>query len=174
MNAMRPSITPLDIRKRTFPLRFRGLDRNEVTQYLDLVADDLEELMRTLDELERENDRLKDEVARHRESEATLKETLLMAQRSAESLRLDSEREADRILADANRHADRLVQQALEKTAEKEKRIRELRVERKNFHLKLQGMLDMFQQVLNFDKEEEDLDSSVSVIRPKRKEGEAP
>ena len=174
MNAMRPSISPLDIRKRTFSLRFRGLDRNEVAQYLDLVADDLEELMRTLDELERENDRLKDEVARHRESEASLKETLLLAQKSAESLRIDSEREAERILADANRHADRLVQHALEKTAEKEKRIRELRVERKNFHLKLQGMLDMFQQVLNFDKEEEDHDASVSVIRPKRKEGEAP
>ena len=173
MNVMRPSITPLDIRKRSFAIRFRGLDRNEVTQYLDVVADDIEELMRTLDELERENSRLKDEVARHRESEATLKETLMLAQRSAENLRADAEREADRVLADANRQGERLVQQALEKAAEKEKRIRELRVERKNFHLKLQGMLDMFQQVLNFDKEEEDLDASVSVMRPKRKDGEA-
>jgi len=173
MNAMRPSITPLDIRKRTFPARFRGLDRNEVTQYLDVVADDLEELMRTLDELERENVRLKEEVARHREGETSLKETLLLAQRSADTLRADTEREAERIVAEANRHADRLVQHALEKAAEKEKRIRELRVERKNFHLKLQGMLDMFQQVLNFDKEEEDLDHSVAVMRPKRKDGEA-
>jgi cell division initiation protein len=164
----------MDVRKRTFSVRFRGLDRNEVAQYLDAVADDLEELMRTLDELERESLRLKEEVARHRESEATLKETLMLAQRSAETLRADAEREADRIVSEANRHADRLVQHALEKSAEKEKRIRELRVERKNFHLKLQGMLDMFQQVLNFDKEEEDLDSSVSVLRPKRKEGEAP
>ena len=173
MNAMRPNITPMDVRKRTFNLRLRGLDRNEVTQYLDVVADDLEELMRTLDELERDNSRLKDEVARHRETETMLKETLLMAQRNAEALRADSEREADRILAEANRQGEKLVQQALEKAAEKEKRIRELRVERKNFHLKLQGMLDMFQQVLNFDKEEEDLDASVSVMRPKRKDGEA-
>ncbi len=173
MNAMRPAITPLEIRKRTFPIRFRGLDRNEVAQYLELVGDDLEELMRMLDELERENSRLKEEVAHHRQTEAVLKETLLMAQRNAEALRADSEREADRILAEANRQGERLVQQSLEKAAEKEKRIRELRVERKNFHLKLQGMLDMFQQVLNFDKEEEDLDSSVSVMRPKRKDGEA-
>lgn len=173
MSVMRPSISPLDICKRTFPLRFRGLDRNEVTQYLDLLADDLEELMRTLDELERENSHLKEEVARHRESENSLRETLMMAQRNAEMLRTDSEREADRILAEANRQGERLVQQSLEKAAEKEKRIRELRVERKNFHLKLQGMLDMFQQVLNFDKEEEDLDHSVSVMRPKRKDGEA-
>ncbi len=166
-------MTPMDIRKRTFSLRFRGLDRNEVTQYLDVVADDLEELMRALDELERVNSRLREEVDRHRESEASLKETLLLAQRNAQTLRLDTEKEAERILVEANRHADRLVQQALEKAAEKEKRIRELRVERKNFQLKLQGMLDMFQQVLNFDKEEEDLDSSVSVMRPKRKDGEA-
>lgn len=166
-------MTPMDIRKRTFSLRLRGLDRNEVAQYLDVVADDLEELMRALDELERENSRLKEEVDRHRESEASLKETLLLAQRSAQTLRLDTEKEAERILVEANRHADRLVQQALEKAAEKEKRIRELRVERKNFQLKLQGMLDMFQQVLNFDKEEEDLDSSVSVLRPKRRDGEA-
>lgn len=173
MKMMRPSITPLDIRKRSFPLRLRGLDRNEVAQYLEVLADDLEELMRTLDELERENARLKDELTHHRETEATLKQTLFLAQRNAETLRSDSEREADRILAEANRQGERLVQQALEKTAEKERRIRELRVERKNFHLKLQGMLDMFQQVLNFDKEEEDLDASVAVIRPKRKDGEA-
>jgi len=31
------------------------------------------------------------------------------------------------------------MQQALERVAETEKRMRELRVERKNFHLKLQG-----------------------------------
>jgi len=173
MRVMRPSITPMDVRKRTFSVRLRGLDRNEVTQYLDAVADDLEELLRALDELERENARLKDEVARHRENETMLKETLLLAQRSAENLRTDSEREADRILAEANRQAERLVQQALEKAADKEKRIRELRVERKNLQLKLQGTLDMFQQVLNFDREEEDLDSSVSVMRPKRKDGEA-
>ena len=173
MSGMRPSITPMDVRKRTFSVRLRGLDRNEVTQYLDAVADDLEELLRTLDEVERENSRLKDELARHRENETMLKETLLLAQRSAENLRADSEREADRILAEANRQGERLVQQALEKTAEKEKRIRELRVERKNLQLKLQGTLDMFQQVLNFDREEEDLDSSVSVMRPKRKDGEA-
>ena len=169
---MRTSLTPLELRKRSFSPRFRGFDRNEVLQFLELLADDLEELHRQFDELDRENVRLKDEVARHRENEETLRQTLVVAQRSAEGLRANSEKEAERIVAEAERQADRLVQQALEKVAEKEKRIRELRVERKNFHLKLQGMLDMFQQVLNFDREEEDLDSSVSVMRAKRREGE--
>jgi cell division initiation protein len=169
---MRSPLTPLELRKRTFAVRLRGYDRTEVQQYFEVLADDLEELYRSLDELERTNTRLREELAGHREKEATLRDTLVLAQRSADTLRASAEKEAERIVAEAERNADRLVQQALEQVAEREKRIRELRMERKNFHLKLQGMLDMFQQVLNFDKEEEELDSSVSVLRPKRREGE--
>jgi len=163
----------LEIRKRMFSKRFRGFDVVEVVQFNESIAEDLEEMLRSLDELERENERLRVENARHRETEGTLRETLVSAQRSADGLKHSAEREADLVLADANRQAERLVQQALERVAETEKKIRELRVERKNFHLKLQGMLDMFQQVLIFDKEEDDLDASISVLRPKKREGDA-
>ena len=57
--------------------------------------------------------------------------------------------------------------------ADTEKKIRELRVERRNFQLKFQGMLDLFQQVLNFDSEEDEMEGSISVHRPRRKEGES-
>ena len=170
---MRSPITPLDIRKRAFTKRFRGYDTAEVSQFLEGMGEDIEDLYRRLDELERENDRLKGENARFRETESTLKETLLLAQRSAEGLRSTSEREAEQRIAEAERHGERLMNQAMERAAETEKKIRELRVERKNFHLKLQAMLDMFQQVLNFDKEEEELDASVHVLRSKRREEES-
>lgn len=168
---MRLTITPLELRKRTFAKRMRGYDVTEVTQFLDSMADDLEELFRSVDELERDSVRLKDELERHRQTETTLKETLLVAQRSADSLRVTSEKEAENVVAEAERQADRLMHQALEKAAETEKKIRELRMERKNFHLKLQGMIDLFQQVLNFDKEEDELEGSVSVLRARRREG---
>jgi cell division initiation protein len=167
---MRPSISPLDLRKRLFAKRFRGYDIQEVTQFLETFADDLEELFRDIDELERENSRLKEENTRHRETESTLKETLLLAQRSAEGLRTSSEKDAERVVADAGRQADRLMQQALGQAGEVERKIRDLRLERKNFHLKLQGMIDLFQQILNFDKEDDDLEASLSVLRAKRRE----
>ena len=66
-----------------------------------------------------------------------------------------------------------MVQQAFDRMAETEKKIRELRVERRNFHIKFQGMLDLFQQVLKFDREEDEMESSIAVHRPKRKEGES-
>ena len=170
---MRPAITPLELRKRTFSRRFRGYDSAEVAQFLDTMGEDLEELFRTVDELERENGRLKDEVARYRETETSLKDTLLLAQRSADTLRSTTTKESERILADAERQAERLMQHAMDRVSETERRLRELRVERKNYHLKLQGMIDMFQQVLNFDKEEEDLDGSLSILRARRQEGES-
>lgn len=169
---MRPTISPLEIRKRTFSRKWRGVDRDEVAQFLEALGEDVQELFREIDELERENARMKEENARHRETEATLKETLLLAQRSAESLRSSTEQEAERVLSTAEAKAEALMQQTMERVSETEKKIRELRVERKNFHLKLQGMIDLFQQVLNFDKEEDELDNSVALHRPKRREGE--
>jgi cell division initiation protein len=170
---MRPSITSLEIRKRQFPKRFRGLDPADVAQFLEALAEDFEEMTRELDELERENTRLTEENARHRETEATLKETLLLAQRSADSLREASEKDAGRILGEAEAKAEKMIEQALDRMAETEKKIRELRMERRNFHIKFQGMLDLFQQVLKFDKEEDEMEASIAVHRPKRREGEA-
>jgi cell division initiation protein len=172
MGPMRPTISPLEVRKRTFSRAFRGFDREEVEHFLEALAEDLEELFRALDELERENARLGEEVARHRETEATLKETLVLAQRSAENLRASTEQDAERILREAEHKGDTIVRQAMERVSEMERAIRELRVERKNFHLKLQGMIDMFQQVLNFDKQEDEQDKSVSLYRPKKREGD--
>jgi cell division initiation protein len=172
---MKSSITPLELRKKTFNKRLRGYDRSEVDHFLEDLAEDLEAVWRRMDELEVENVRLKDEMARHRESEATLRDTLLLAQKSADGLREASARESERVIAEAEHQADRLVHQSLERTAEIEKRVRDLRVERKNFHIKLQGMLDMFQQVLNFDREDDELSANVSVMRSKaekKREGE--
>lgn len=169
---MRPTISPLEVRKRTFSRAFRGFDREEVGHFLEALGEDLEELFRALDELERENARLGEEVARHRETEATLKETLVLAQRSAENLRASTEQDAERILSEAEHKGDALVRQAMERVSEMERAIRELRIERKNFHLKLQGMIDMFQQVLNLDKQEDEADRSVSIWRAKKREGD--
>jgi len=118
---MRPTISPLEVRKREFTRAFRGYNREEVRQFLEALAEDLEELFRTLDELERESVRLAEENTRHRETEATLKETLLMAQRSAESLRASTEQDAERILRDAEQKGETIVRQAMERVAEMER-----------------------------------------------------
>ena len=39
-------ITPLDIRQQQFTVRFRGFDAEEVDTFLEMIADEYEELMR--------------------------------------------------------------------------------------------------------------------------------
>lgn len=173
---MKPSISPLELRKRTFAKRLRGYDRNEVNQFLESMAEDMEGIWRRMDELERENVRLQEDASRHSESETTLRDTLLLAQKSADGLREAAGKEAELVVAEAERQADRLVAQSMDRASEIEKRIRDLRMERKNFHLKLQGMLELFQQVLVFDKEDDDHSATVSVMRTKgekKREGES-
>lgn len=50
-------VTPLEIRQQQFPLRFRGLDPGEVDKFLEWVASEMEELIR-------ENTRLRDGIAK--------------------------------------------------------------------------------------------------------------
>ena len=169
---MKSAVTPLELRKKTFGKQLRGFDCTEVTHFLEDLAEEFEEIRRRTDELERENALLKEELSRHRESEATLRDTLLLAQKSADGLRAASAKEAARVVAEAEHQADRLVHQSLERTAEIERRIRDLRVERKSFQVKLQGMLEMFQQVLNFDREDDDLLANVSVLRARAERAE--
>jgi DivIVA domain-containing protein len=47
---MRPTISALEVRKRTFARKLRGYDRDEVRQFLEALAEDLEELFRALAE----------------------------------------------------------------------------------------------------------------------------
>jgi cell division initiation protein len=165
---MRSGLSPLDLRKRNFSKRLNGFDQTEVTQFVETLAEDLEDLYRKLDELERDNHHLKQENARHRENEATLRETLVMAQKSADSFRDHAERESRAIITEAERQSERLMQQAMERATDIDRKIRELRIERRNFQIKLQGMIDLFQQVLNFDREEDEMEASLTTMRAKK------
>lgn len=64
-------ITPLDIQQQQFRVRFRGFDMVEVDNFLDLLSNEFEELLKENNQL-REEDRRK--LARINELEAEEKE----------------------------------------------------------------------------------------------------
>ena len=69
-----------------------------------------------------------------------------------------SDTRVDRIVAIAGAGADTVLFQTTG----------HLKLQRANFRLKLKSMLDMFQQVLEFDQDEDEKSSSVSyLVRPK-------
>jgi cell division initiation protein len=169
-----PRLTPLEIQKHEFSRKWKGLDPVEVESYLAMAAEEMEELARLNAELDGRVRHLVEENEEHRERERILKATLLTAQRASEDIRTAAQKDAERIVGEAQEAGERLTHSALQRSAEIEKAIQELKIQRANFRLQLQKMIELFQQVLDFDREEDDRERPVSYLtRKAEKEGGA-
>jgi cell division initiation protein len=131
-------VTPLEIRQQQFPLRFRGLDPEEVDKFLELVASDMEGLIR-------ENARLRDGVAkkdqelqRMQQGEDELKKALTAiqeiredwigrAEKQAEQVLMESELKAKQLQTEAERRLESLQHEVQELTRQKHQLVSELR-----------------------------------------------
>jgi cell division initiation protein len=166
-------MTPLEIQRHEFSRKWKGLDPVEVETFLTSVAEEMEEILRSNAELEGRVRALEEENLEHRERERILKETLLTAQRASEDIRTAAQREAERIVREAEDAGERLAHNALQRSAEIEKAIHELKIQRANFRLQLQKMIELFQQVLDFDREEDEKDRPLSYLtrKPGKEEG---
>jgi cell division initiation protein len=160
-------MTPLEIQKREFSRRWKGLDPVEVQTYLTDVAEDMEALARENADLETRLRSLEVENEEHRERERILKQTLLSAQQASEDIRAAARKEAELVVREAQDSSEKLTHSALQRSAEIEKAIHELKIQRTNFRLQLQKMIELFQQVLEFDRDENDRDHPVSYLTRK-------
>lgn len=164
---MNAKITAVEIQKRDFPIARKGYPPEAVRGFLNSVAEDFQSLVRENSELETRLRRLEEENLEHRDREHILKETLLSAQRISEEMKSNARREAEIVLRQAEMAGQQLTTEALQQSAKVERAIRDLKLQRANFRLKLKSMLEMFQTVLDFDEEEDEKTSSVSyLVRP--------
>ncbi|HYB52863.1 MAG TPA: DivIVA domain-containing protein [Thermoanaerobaculia bacterium] len=168
-----PRLTPLEIQKHEFSTKWKGLDPVEVESFLAMVAEEVEEAARVNADLEAQVRHLAEENEEHRERERILKATLLTAQRASEDIRTAATKDAERIVQEAQEAGERLTHSALQRSAEIEKAIQELKIQRANFRLQLQKMIELFSQVLEFDRDESEKDRPVSYLtrKPEKEEG---
>ena len=170
---MATRLSPLEIQKREFSRRWKGLDPQEVHNFLHEAAEDMEALARENAELENRIRSLEQENEEHRERERILKQTLLSAQQASEDIRGAARKEAELVVREGHDSAEKLTHSALQRAAEIEKAIHELRLQRTNFRLQLQKMVELFQQVLEFDREDHDKERPLSYLTRKPKEESA-
>jgi cell division initiation protein len=149
------NLTPLEIQKQTFSRTLKGYNVDEVRAYLHLVAEEIERLLRENDRTSRDVAMLREDLEDHSNRERILKDTLLAAQKVAEDLTGNARKEAELIVKDAELLADRLIGQAMQRVGDLERAIGDLKVERRGARIKLQGTIEMIQQLLVLDAEEE-------------------
>ncbi|MDY6825701.1 MAG: DivIVA domain-containing protein [Bacillota bacterium] len=105
-------ITPLDIQEKEFERSFRGYDMEDVDDFLDEVAGDLEKLLRKNEELKEEINRLLEKNKNYHKMEETLHSAIVVAQETAEEVKQNAKRESDLIRREAEREAKQIIEDA--------------------------------------------------------------
>lgn len=149
------NLTPLEIQKQTFSRVLKGYQVDEVRAYLHLVAEEIERLVRENDRLSRDSAVLREDLEDHSNRERILKDTLLSAQKVAEDLTANARKEAELIVKDAELLSERLIGQAMQRVADLERSITDLKIERRAVRNKLQSTLDSVQHMVVLDAEQE-------------------
>jgi cell division initiation protein len=106
------SMTPVEIRHVVLPRRPLGYERDATDQLLTDIAASFEHVWRERADLRDELEELESELARHKELEQALRNTLLSAERMADDMRAQARREADVIVAEARSAARDIVSSA--------------------------------------------------------------
>ncbi len=149
------ALTPLDIRKTTFPQKLRGFDPEEVERFLALVAEELTARLTDVARLSQENRELRQYLGAARRRQEELQEAMLHAQRLSQEITDNAKREARLLVKEAEVAADSMINQAIEQANRFESKIVELRGMRRDLQLKLKNHLDVYQRLLDEDVEDE-------------------
>ena len=106
------TLTPVEIKHVKLAVRPLGYSRSATDRLLAEIAASFEDVWRDRADLRDEIEQLQGDLGRHRESEETLRNTLVSAERMAENVRTQAHREADVIVAEARSRARELTSQA--------------------------------------------------------------
>lgn len=135
------SISPLDIHNKEFKITLRGYDRNEVDDFLDQIIRDMEQILRENNELKDQVDRLEEKLDHYYNLEQTLHNALVVAQETAEEVKGAAKREAQLITKEAELKGERLVDDAIAKVRRMTNELDELRKQSEVFRARLINML---------------------------------
>ncbi len=137
-------LTARDIESKYFSRAMRGYTVSEVDEFLDRVAEDIQEYSLRCAELERRIDRLEEQIKEYENLKETLQGTLLMAQKSAEAKEEAASRQAETLLNEARLKAEQIV---LEASAAKDRERRDLyrlRQMKQEFKAEFRALLSRF------------------------------
>lgn len=105
-------LTSLDIKKQEFSKSFRGFDKLEVAAFLEIVAEEFEQLWGLNDSLQEKIKELENSLENYKKMEETWQNTLVTVQKSVDETKQTAQKEGEQILKDANAQKAEILKQA--------------------------------------------------------------
>ncbi|PSR29998.1 cell division initiation protein [Sulfobacillus thermosulfidooxidans DSM 9293] len=135
-------LTPLDIVNKEFKHGFRGYNEDDVNEFLDEIVRDYEALIRENDELKENTSGMTERLEQYRKLEATLQNTLVIAQQTAEEVKAAARKEAELIVREAEAKAEEIIRNAEARVREAENQLSQLRYETEKFRAQIKSLLE--------------------------------
>ena len=106
-------ITPLDIENKRFSKQVvNGYNVEDVDDFLDELVEDYGKNYKDLAEANEKIEKLTNDLEQYRNIEATLKNTLVVAQSTADEVKSVAKQQAEQIINDAKQQAEEILKQA--------------------------------------------------------------
>lgn len=102
----------MDINNKDFKKNFRGYDCDEVDEFLDKVAEDYETIYKENSLLKDKLELLEEKLKHYSKIEATIQNTLLLAQNAADQARETAKNESGLIIKQANDSSKKIIDKA--------------------------------------------------------------
>ncbi|MEK6546282.1 MAG: DivIVA domain-containing protein [Nitrospinota bacterium] len=141
--------SPQDVRQQQFKLKFRGFDIEEVDNYLELIAVELEELNKENDSLKSEIKKMAQEIEEYKKAENDFRRMISSAQDFRKDAIEKANQESQLIIKQAEMKAAETLKGAEEKTAKIEKDIDGLKAQKRQFEVLLRALIENHMKLLD-------------------------
>ncbi len=108
-------ITPVEIKNQEFRKAFYGYNENDVDEFLDLIIESYEKIFDENNELKDKVLALTEKMEQFGSLEDTLKETLLVAQKTATEIVQTSKNKADVMINDAELESKKIIDKNIDR-----------------------------------------------------------
>ncbi|SHK39140.1 DivIVA domain-containing protein [Paramaledivibacter caminithermalis] len=140
-------ITPLDIQNKEFTKALRGYKESEVDEFLDDVIDSYEKVYNENIEMKEKIRLLEEQIEKYNSLEKTLKDTLVVAQSTAEEVAMNANKKAELIIKEAEEKGRKIIDEARNEVTnikrEYEDAKKEFQIFKTRFKTLLEAQLDL-------------------------------
>lgn len=135
-------LTPLDIENKKFSKQMmNGYSVDEVDEFLDELTADYEKLYKETAEAKTKIENMQEDMAKYKNIESTLNNTLIMAQTAAEDVKNLAKQQAEAILSEAQANAKQAVAELEQEITIKHKELEELQKQFDVYKAKMESLL---------------------------------
>ena len=134
-------ITPLDIQNKVFSRSFRGYSPKAVNAFLNEILEDYEKMYKENIKYKDKIVMLSDQIRQHNTMEETLKNTLIIAQKTAEDVAMNARSKAEIIIGNAEDEGRKKIEKTKDEVKDVKEEYEQLRKELYIFKTRYESFL---------------------------------